>query len=53
MYEWRVRLTYATHYVIADDYSVAGELYLFWDGQHIVRSFPAGEVESVDMVRKI
>jgi hypothetical protein len=53
MYEWRVRLTYMTHYVIADDYSVAGDRDIFWDGQVIVRSFPADEVINVDMVRKI
>jgi hypothetical protein len=48
MYEYRVRLTYATHYVVADDYSVSGGFYIFWLGKTNVRMFPEEDVEKVE-----
>ena len=50
MYQYKVVLTYATHYVIADDYSVSGGMYLFWLGKDVVRSFPSADVEQVTLV---
>lgn len=52
MYEYRVRLIYGTHYVIADDYSVSGGFFLFWVGRKVVRSFPQDDVEGVDLIGK-
>lgn len=47
MNKYKVILTYATHFVVADDYSVSGGLYLFWVGKDVVRSFPVNDVEQV------
>lgn len=52
MYQYKVTLTYATHYVIADDYSVSGGFYLFWIGKDVVRSFPVNDVEDVKLQGK-
>jgi hypothetical protein len=50
MYEWKVELTYGTHYLFADDYSVSGGLYIFWIGKTNVRSFRESEVVNVSRV---
>lgn len=50
MHEFKVYLTYATHHVFADDYSVSGGLYLFWIGTEVVRSFPVNDVERVELL---
>lgn len=49
MNEWIVTLTYATHHIIADDYSISGGMYLFWIGKIVVRSFPEADVVSVTL----
>jgi hypothetical protein len=50
MYQFQVTLTYATHYVFADDYSVSGGRYIFWIKQRSVRSFPITDVVSVERI---
>lgn len=47
MYQFKVLLTYGTHYVWADDYSVTKGRYVFWKGKQIVRSFPEEDVQDV------
>lgn len=53
MNNYKVRLTYATHFVVADDYSLSGGFYLFWLGQDVVRSFPEGDVEQVIFMGRV
>lgn len=47
MYTWKVELTYGTHFVVADDYSISGGYYIFWIGKTSVRMFPEADVEKV------
>lgn len=49
MNKYEVVLTYGTHYVVADDYSVSGGFYLFWVGSSVVRSFPVADVIEVKL----
>lgn len=49
MHLYKVTLTYGTHYVPADDYSVSGGLYLFWVKSTVVRSFPEKDVIKVEI----
>jgi len=52
VYNWKVELTYGTHYVIADDYSVTGGFYIFWVGKNNVRMFPDVDVVNVSNIGK-
>lgn len=52
MYEYEIVMTNGDRfYQYADTYSRnktgEGDVYAFWQGQKIVRSFPADEVESI------
>lgn len=51
MYEYKITLTFATHYVWADDYSVSGGFHIFWVGKTNVRMFPSSDVEKVERVQ--
>ena len=51
MHEYKVILTYATHFVWADDYSISGGYYIFWVGTQNVRMFPEEDVEQVLRVK--